>query len=124
VTIQSADLDEDGFSVRRWHCVLQRRAFMRIPRNRGPAGRLAVEYRELRSNLFGNGVNDGQLPDLAKRSVTSLIHFARTTLRDDHETTAGEVLNRGSAAPSRLDQLYSRDIGGGRFRSGSDRPDL
>jgi hypothetical protein len=27
--VQGADLDEDGLPVRRWHCVLQGRAFMR-----------------------------------------------------------------------------------------------
>jgi hypothetical protein len=65
----------------------------------------------LRSDLFGNCVDDGQLPDLAQRSVSSLMHFARTALWHHHESAAGQILDRGSAAAGRLEQFDGWDIG-------------
>ena len=70
-----------------------------------------IKYRHLRSYLFGNGIDDSQLPHLTKRSVSPLMHFAGTALRHHHEVTAGQVLHGGSTTSGRLDQFYRRDIG-------------
>src|SRR5262249_50370939 len=110
-TIQSPDLDKYGFAIGRRHRVLQRRAFVRLARDRCPTGRLAIEYGQLRSNFFGDGVNNGQLADLTKRSVGPLIHFSRAALRHHHEATAAHVLDRGPAAAGRLHQLNRGNVG-------------
>src|SRR5262245_47774271 len=110
-TIQSPDLDKYGFAIGRRHRVLPRRAFVRLARDRCPTGWLAIEYGQLRSKLLGDGVNNGQLADLTKRSVGPLIHFSRAALRHHHEATAGQVLDRGPTAPSRLHQFHRGDVG-------------
>src|SRR5262249_59272620 len=84
---------------------------MRLARNRGPAGRLAIKDGQLRGDLFGNGVDDSQLPDLAKRSVSSLVHLAGTALWHDDEAATGQILDRGAAAPGGRDQPDGWHIG-------------
>src|SRR5262249_673468 len=69
-------------------------------------------------------VDDGQLPNLTKRSVRSLMHFARTALWHHHETTAGQILDRGSAAPTMrpLGRLKKMSGAASLKRLGSDVP--